>query len=142
MSKSKTIDKLCDEYEEFDPEELIDLLNKKIGKNEICIENKRPPRRVRRAAYQKLKDLGAIESDDSINLNSETGSECSCSSVSSASSGSSQNSYDKEQMCESMELNDYSSMYLWLRFEYIQRGIKNEKKKLRQLPRKKIDDVI
>jgi hypothetical protein len=126
MSKSKTVDKLCTTYEELDPEELIKYLNEIWGK----IENKRPPRRVRRAAYQKLKDLGAIESDDSIkyNLNSVTGSECSCSSVSSASSGSSLDSYNKEQMRESMELNDYSSMYLWMRYENIQRGIKNEKK--------------
>jgi hypothetical protein len=130
MPKSKTIDKLCTEYEEFDVDELIDRLNKIFGKNEICSENKRPPRRVRRAAHQKLKDLGAIESDDSINyhLNSVTGSDCSDSTVSSASSGSSENSYNQEQMYESMGLDHTSSMYEWLRFECYQHRIKNEKK--------------
>jgi hypothetical protein len=131
MLKSNTINRLCTQYEEFDVDELIKRLKK------ICI-NPSKPRRMRRAAHQKLKDLGDIESDDSINyhLNSETDSNCSESTVSSASSGSSENSYNQEQMYESMGLDHTSSMYEWLRFECYQRRIKNEKKEKKTAAKK------
>lgn len=91
---------------------------------------------MRREAYQKLKDLGAIDSDD-YHLNSVTGSECSDSTVSSASSGSSESSYNKAQTRESMGLNDDSPMHMWLRFECYQQGIKNEKKEKKTAAKKK-----
>ena len=119
---SKTIDRLCSEYE-FDVDELIELLR------EICV-NTRRLRRMRRESHRKLEDLEFIEHDDSINdhFNSETGSDCSDSTVSSASSGSSESSYNKEQLCETMGLTKHSSMDEFLEFERYQRQVKNDKK--------------
>ena len=119
---SKTIDRLCSEYE-FDIDELIERLRK------ICVDTRRP-RRMRREAHRKLEDLEFIERDESTNyhLNSETGSDCSDSTVSSASSGSSESSYNKEQLCETMGLTKHSSMDEFLEFERYQCEVKNRKK--------------
>lgn len=120
---SKTIDRLCFEYGSNN-RELIELLRK------ICV-NTRRPRCMRREAHRKIEELEFIDRDDSINdhLNSETGSDCSDSTVSSASSGSSESSPNKEQLSEMMGLTKRSPMEEWLRFDYSLRGIKNEKKK-------------
>lgn len=119
---SKTIDRLCFEYRS-NVDELIELLR------EICV-NTRRPRRMRREAHLKLEDLEFIERDDSINdhLNFETGSDCSDSTVSSASSGSSENSFNQERTRERMGLNERSSMDEFLEFERYQCEVKNRKK--------------
>lgn len=119
---SKTIVRLCIEYRSND-DELIERLRK------ICVDTRRP-RRTRRDAHLKLEDLAFIERDDRINdhLNSETDSDFSDSTVSSASSGSSESSYNKEQLCETMGLTKRSPMEEWIRFDCHLRRIKNEKK--------------
>jgi hypothetical protein len=122
MSTHKAIERICQIYKD-NPSELNDLLRE-------IVKNKGLSRRRRRAAYEKLREM-----NDFIELDSDESVTRSCcdyltddsdnSSVSSASSGSSENSFDKEQTLTRMGLFKYSSENEFYSYE---RRIKNAKK--------------